>query len=77
MQRLSLFWKHCSAERMLWLHRNKGRVQLQTEGGEGMIQIQIRYDEPEEKELAELYHSRILELIPAPGIPVVLVQRRK
>lgn len=40
-----------------------------------MIQIQIRYDEPEEKELAELYHSRILELIPAPGVPVVLVQK--
>ncbi len=41
-----------------------------------MIQIQIRYDEPEEKELAEIYHGLILELIPAPGVPVVLVQRK-
>lgn len=39
VQRLSPFWKHCSAERMLWLHRNEGRVQLQTEGGEGMSDL--------------------------------------
>ncbi|MCX9011760.1 MAG: hypothetical protein OIN66_11640 [Candidatus Methanoperedens sp.] len=39
-----------------------------------MIQIQIRYDEPEEKELAELYQSRILEEHITSVVPVVIVR---
>ena len=41
-----------------------------------MIQIQILYDRPEEKELAELYQSRILEERVASLVPVVVVQKK-
>lgn len=42
-----------------------------------MIQIQIQYDEPHEKELAEFYQSRILEEHIASIAPVVVVQRKR
>lgn len=39
-----------------------------------MIQIQIRYDEPEEIELAEFYKNRILEAHITDIAPVVTVR---
>ncbi len=41
-----------------------------------MIQIQILYDHAEEKSLAELYQSRILEEHITSIAPVVVVQRK-
>ncbi len=41
-----------------------------------MIQIQVRYDEPAEKQVAEFYQRRILEEGIASAVPVVVVQRK-